>query len=422
MTSILPSLLEMSKFLQGASGSWSKFLLEVIIKGTILLLFALTLALALRRASAASRHLVWILALGAILALPVFSLMLPAWKVAIFSSSQPVSATTRATIRGDLGAGPLDAQVAPVPRGPQPAGPAWIGWILFLWVSGAALAAAWMVVGEIRVRRLTRRSRLFQTTRANSILENVRRCMHISRAVELRTSAEIDIPFTRGVVRPTIFLPEDARQWPQDRTEFVLAHELAHVCRHDCLVQAPAQIACALFWFHPLVWLAAFQMRKERECACDDIVLSLGHQATDYAEFLLLMGSGLRRLRATWSTSVAMAQPSQLEVRMKALLNSKLNHRPLAASRVLFAAVLTVALLVPAATIRATAKNATGNISGTLRDPSGAVAPGRGSFLLARRHKLELPPARVRTELSVSRRSHRAVTGLNSPSWDLPAR
>jgi TonB family protein len=90
----------------------------------------------------------------------------------------------------------------------------------------------------------------------------------------------------------------------------------------------------------------------------------------------------LRHRSPVWSTRVAMAQPSQLEVRMKALLNSKLNHRPLAASRVLFAAVISVALLVPAAVVHATARNETADISGTVRSPGGALVVGANVTLV----------------------------------------
>ena len=69
---------------------------------------------------------------------------------------------------------------------------------------------------------------------------------------------------------------------------------------------------------------------------------------------------------------------------MKALLDPELNHRPLPASRVLLAAALVVVLLLPAAAIRAMAKNATGNISGTVHDPSGAVIPGANITLINR--------------------------------------
>jgi TonB family protein len=383
MTGIFHSLIQVTHFPSGFSGWVPTLLSEVLIKGTILLLFAAAVALALRSASAATRHLIWTLALSAILVLPVLALTLPAWEVPIFSSSASVTASEASRIQRELSANTMKDQPVQVTAARQPAKPAWPGALLFVWAIGSMLLLARMVVGETRVRRLTGSSRQFQIRQANSVLERSLRHLRISCAVELRTSAEIGIPFTRGIFRPAIFLPDVAREWTRARLEFVLAHELAHVYRHDCLTQIPAQIACALLWFHPLVWFAAFQMRQERERACDDMVLNLGHPAADYAEFLVMLGRSRRRLTPAWSSSIAMAQSSQLEVRMKALLDSKLNRKPLAASRILFAAVIAIALLVPAAAIRATAKHATGNISGTLHDPSGAVVPGAGVILIS---------------------------------------
>jgi len=383
--------------LSGPSGRGLALLVEATLKGTFLLLCALVLTLALRRASAATRHLIWKLALGAMLALPVLSLTLPAWKLPML----PLSPS-------GAGGGPAMAaeDFAAVLRNPrvhrdhterlEPAlagttgHPASAAWILSLWALGAMLWTARIALGEARVRRLARRSRPFDTRQAKSILENVCRCLRVSRAVELRTSAETATPFTRGALRPAVLLPAEARQWSRKQLEWVLAHELAHIARNDYLTQIAAQLACALFWFHPLVWLAAFEMRKERERACDDTVLNFGHPAADYAEFLLALTRGLRRLDGAWLTSVAMARSSQLEVRMKALLDPKLDHRPLAARRALLAAALAAVLLLPVAAIRATAKNSAGNISGTVHDPSGAVIPGANVTLFNMEQKYKV--------------------------------
>lgn len=382
MSGLLYSLLPGLESLHGVSGYTLTLLSEVAIKGTFFLSTAMALVLVLRGASAASRHLVWTLALGATLALPVVSLTLPAWKVAVFSSSEPVATSKPMQIAGNFAANAAGAQSSEVAGTGQTARPAMARWVLLLWGIGVIFCLARMAVGEVRVRTMVEHTRHFQATLANSLLENVRRRLGIFRSVELRTSPDIAVPFTRGIFRPAIILPEEGRGWPQEQFEFVLAHELAHVCRHDCLTQLPAQIACALLWFHPLVWFAAFQMRKERERACDDVVLNVGHHAADYAEFLLALGR-LQRPNPVWSTTVAMAQPSQLEVRMKALLDPKLNHSPIATIRVLFAAVLTMALLVPAAVIHASASNDKGSISGTVHDPSGAVVPGAGVILIS---------------------------------------
>jgi TonB family protein len=383
MTGILGIWVQGSQLFQVISGWGLAILLEVFVKGTILLIFAAGLALALRRASAANRHLVWTLALGSVLALPLFGLILPAWNVPMFVSFPYTGENAQSRMRRDFPASQLDSQFVLTSEDQAPASQPWAGWVLLSWAIGSALFMARMAVGEIRVRRLAGRSQPFRADLANSVLGNGRRGLRIARSVALQVSPDIGVPFTRGILHPAIFLPEQARQWQREELEFVLAHELAHVCRHDCLTQIPAQVACALVWFHPLVWLAAFQMRKERERACDDMVLNLGHPAADYAEFLVMLGRSLRRLTPAWSTSIAMAQFSQLEVRMKALLDPKVNRKPLAASRVLFAAVIAIALLVPAAAIRATTKDAAGNISGTLHDPSGAVVPGAGVILIS---------------------------------------
>jgi TonB family protein len=414
MTAALASLLQASRFLPGFPGNGLAFLLAVTLKGTSVLVLAVILTVALRRASAAARHLVWTLALGAILALPVFSLTVPAWNLPLLSPWSARAGMQRgwrgrlarcmegilATLLGRDRAARATATRAPAallsteyvapllrnrhePAPQQPYStaaeaarfPARAGLILPLWAMAALFLTARIVVGEVRVRRAVRRSSLFETIQSKSILKSVRSRLRISRAVALRTSAEIAIPFTQGAFRPTVLLPEEAQRWPGKQLEWVLAHELAHVRRCDYLTQIPAQLACTLFWFNPLVWLAALAMREERERACDDMVLGLGHRATDYAEFLLELSRGLRRLNGAWLTSVAMAQSSQLEVRMKALLDPKLNHRPLAASRVVLAATLAAVLILPVAAIRAGANNASGNISGTVRDPSGAVIP-----------------------------------------------
>jgi hypothetical protein len=117
----------------------------------------------------------------------------------------------------------------------------------------------------------------------------------------------------------TILLPESSMTWSADRRRAVLLHELGHVRRKDCRMQLVAQAACALYWFNPLVWMGASQLRSERERACDDEVLRSGAQASAYAAHLLDIA---RELRPTWqpSAALAMARPSDLEGRLLAVL------------------------------------------------------------------------------------------------------
>ena len=84
---------------------------------------------------------------------------------------------------------------------------------------------------------------------------------------------------TWGLGSPKILLPATASAWPADRIRVVLAHELAHVVRHDWLTQISAELLRALYWFNPLVWLAARRLREESERACDDAVLETGDRS-----------------------------------------------------------------------------------------------------------------------------------------------
>src|SRR4029078_11189598 len=84
------------------------------------------------------------------------------------------------------------------------------------------------------------------------------------------------MPMTWGVRRPRVLLPAAARDWPADRLRAVLAHELAHIARADGLVHLVAQLACAVYWFHPLFWTAERALGRETELAADDDELGRG--------------------------------------------------------------------------------------------------------------------------------------------------
>jgi len=105
----------------------------------------------------------------------------------------------------------------------------------------------------------------------------------------------------------------------------VLLHELAHVRRHDLVGHTLGRLACAVYWFHPLVWTAAKQLRSESERACDDLALACGARATDYAEHLLDIVTSVRR-DATPSVALAMARRKEFEGRMLAILDPELRH------------------------------------------------------------------------------------------------
>ena len=151
------------------------------------------------------------------------------------------------------------------------------------------------------------------------------------------------MPMAWGLMRARVLLPAEADDWPIDRQRVVLLHELAHVKRRDCVTQMLAHLACATYWFNPLVWLAAQRLRAERERACDDLVLAAGTRGSDYADHLLDIARSLRSgAWPTWS-AVTMAHRSQLEGRLMAILDPALPRRsPTRRAMVAFATVAMV--------------------------------------------------------------------------------
>ncbi|HLJ45795.1 MAG TPA: M56 family metallopeptidase, partial [Bryobacteraceae bacterium] len=183
------------------------------------------------------------------------------------------------------------------------------------------------------------------------------------------------MPLTFGLFRPVILLPVEASGWTAERRRLVLLHELVHIRRLDWLMQLVAQLACALYWFHPLMWLAALRLRQEREHTCDDCVLALGAKGSIYAEHLLDLARSLKPA-ARWSMEVAMAQPPALEKRLAALLDLQRDRRPVnrrTAAAVTVAALIAAALLAPGI---APAQNSGITLSGIVYDASKARVPG----------------------------------------------
>jgi hypothetical protein len=107
------------------------------------------------------------------------------------------------------------------------------------------------------------------------------------------------------------------------------------------------QLTCALYWFNPLVWLAAHDMRSEREQACDDLVVSAGARPTSYAEEILRIAAGHSTNIFEPCGAIAMARPSRLEGRLLAILDDTRNRRTLSPLATTTAMLLLTAVLIP---------------------------------------------------------------------------
>jgi beta-lactamase regulating signal transducer with metallopeptidase domain/DUF4097 and DUF4098 domain-containing protein YvlB len=300
----------------------------LVLKVTMLIGAGAALVAGLQRHSAATRHFVWFIALAGALALVVLAPIAPRLPVPVPLSLAP-AAFPQPTPAAPAASGPASVAAArpdATPRG----GPASPGSpvrgrpvavaLVAVWIAGCAAVIAWSLLGHFGLARLDRAATPIEPTVWEG-LPGVPEPAGVGGRVRLGLSPSIGTPLTWGWPRSVILLPEEAERWPDERRRVALLHELAHVARRDYLAQAVATAACAVYWFHPLVWFAARKLRAESEHACDDRVLAWGMPATEYASTLLEVARGARALRRVGFVAAAMARRSHLEGRLLAVLD-----------------------------------------------------------------------------------------------------
>ena len=389
------------------------FLLSVSLKTVLIFTVAGLVCLGLRRASAASRHLLWAVTLVSLLCLPVFCVLLPPLaapvlpappqhqavmaddvpqvQASIASPSRPattpsteanfvpVPAASRLSADDNAAANSVSPRVfaqkfnasegkatptastqtlpVPSPSESKPAlsaapKPTSAEWLLAVWLIGMILVLSRTMLGLLGAVRLVRRSVAVASGPLAEAAEEARRKMGLKTLPSLRDGSLIAVPMTFGMIRPIVLLPAGAPDWPGERLQAVMLHELGHIKRRDWVTAMLAEVVCALYWFHPLVWLAARQLRAESEQACDDLVLTCGISPAEYAQHLLEVVRGLTGRRGSMPAVVTMACKQDITARIKTILaNSK--NRSAATGRGLAAGILAALVIVlPLAAVR----------------------------------------------------------------------
>lgn len=218
-----------------------------------------------------------------------------------------------------------------------------------IWLLGVLVILGNYVVGAIGLYLVARRARPVDSQDWHDLAEEIGDRLWITRDVTLLKSHVTTMPVTWGGRKPVVLLPSDADTWSDERRRYVLTHEFAHIRRWDCTTQGFAQLACALYWFNPLVWIASRRLRIERERACDDQVLMAGGKASSYAEHLLDIARSLRATLVSPLGAVAMARPSQLEGRVLAILDPERHRKSFSKSQTKMVMGIAGALVLPIA-------------------------------------------------------------------------
>ncbi|HEY3740262.1 MAG TPA: M56 family metallopeptidase [Bryobacteraceae bacterium] len=323
-------------------------MLDYAIRSTLLLTVTAAAAWTLRNRSAAWRHLVWLAGLIALLALPAAKAVAPHWTAPMMTESM-LAAPVRTVI---------NVTASRASRGSR--GIEIVEWTIAVWMIGAAFLVVRLWRAQVMAKRLARRAAAGPIPR-------------------VFVSSETRVPIVCGLWNPVVVLPTDSSDWPAGRLESVLRHERMHIARRDTVSQALAQLACALYWPQPLVWLAASALRKSCEQACDDGVLSQGAKPSAYAEHLMEIARALAPsgTEAVLEGGIAMTRTNLLEERISALLNPQRDRRQAGAGFAATVAALAVTVVIGLAAIRTPLFAQSGKFTGIVHDPSGAVLPNR---------------------------------------------
>ncbi|NIM50511.1 MAG: hypothetical protein GTO22_14885 [Gemmatimonadales bacterium] len=362
--------------------------IDVLLKATIVLAVAGLVNWALRGRSAAVRHAVWSLALGSLLVLPLLSQALPGWSAepvyvsvapgpittwdggpayagARAGATQP-SATSIAVAPRDPSSAATGPATQDVPEGGASGAPTAAGILLLAWSLGVIGLLARLGLDTYRVERLTRRATECRWPHVQELKDKFTNAMGIRRRIRIVVSDEVAVPLSWGALMPVIIVPCDAGEWSTERMRVVLTHELAHIRRWDYPVLLVVEVACAVYWLNPLVWLAARLGAVERERACDDQALHGGIRSDVYATHLYEIARA-QVVGTAPRGAFAMAQPSSLGRRIRSILAKGMDRAPLTQRRLLSTSLGAVMLAFPLASME---------MWGELREGDAAEKPG----------------------------------------------
>jgi bla regulator protein BlaR1 len=292
-------------------------LLHFVWQGALIGVAAYMVLRGMRPLQASTRYLVAVIALAALLVTPVATFV----TFARATSALPATGSTRGSSPGShaLVTGSIIAEVAAnpsatrqlIPPGPtalpnevvSPLAPAWLPLVAAAWLVGVIVLSLRMLGGWILTRLLARRAVAAVSPIVEAAAREIAQRLELQRGVAILESAAVSVPTLIGWVRPVVLLPAAALVGlsPQ-QLDAILAHELAHVRRHDYLINLLQSFVETLLFYHPAVWWISAEIRAERENCCDDLAVAVCGDRLVYVSALAELTSIERRAFALAAT------------------------------------------------------------------------------------------------------------------------
>jgi len=335
----------------------ANWLIGLALKSLVVAGAALAILRMTRNRSAAERSLVGHLGLLALLLLPVATWLMPAWNPL---PATPPPATATIDLPSLAGIGTKAAGTAVAAPGATVATPASFALpsagelAIWVYLIPALLLFAAMVIAVVRLGAMHRRANVLVNPSWQAALALAQRRMGFKHGTALLVSEDLRSPVSWGVMRPIILLNEQAVEATAE-AEAIIAHELAHVARLDWAKLLIARLACALFWFNPLVWRLARECHQLREEAADDAVLLSEVDGVEYASLLVNAARHDNKALLIAAHGVAPGKDS-LKRRITRVLDADLARGPANNAWMALCLVVLVAIAAPLAAFDPTAK------------------------------------------------------------------
>lgn len=273
-------------------------LLQFLWQGVVVGLAAGAALAALRRSAPDVRYLVGAIAMALMLTLPMVT---AAQRYAVVTG-QPAPLSMNTAAANPQGAAAdrprVDAAAAPQASTAGPTAPAsnWraavrpehlLPLVIVAWCAGVTLLSLRLFMGWLWTRRMRTHGVVPAEPSWHRMVERLARQLHISRTIALFESTLVDVPTVVGWLKPVVLMPVSAIGGlaPQ-QLEAILAHELAHIRRHDYAVNLLQTLVETLLFYHPVVWWLSRRIRAERENCCDDLAVALCGDPIAYATAL----------------------------------------------------------------------------------------------------------------------------------------
>lgn len=166
----------------------------------------------------------------------------------------------------------------------------WLPWCVAGWIAGVLLLALRLLFGLRRVNQWRNESKPIGLEHLNQCLARLTKRMNVRKHVRLLESARATVPAVMGWLRPVILVPTSMISGlTTGELESLLAHELAHIRRHDYLINLLQNIVETVLFYHPAVWWVSRRIRIEREHCCDDLAVAVCGDRVSFVRALARM-------------------------------------------------------------------------------------------------------------------------------------